>query len=447
LFGDLSTETRFAGLHQKRADALYQKLFLNKKVIQPICPAFELDPATGDIKLAFDPKTGQPILDPGTGLRVPSRISAHHPALLAALGIREEDLPILTSRADGTRSIQDELTLANVSLLWRHAWVAKVLKFKPAEWQTVLKLLQQDVPRFADPKTALEFVEKVDHLKATGFGPDELNWVLAADRSAKAAVKQTDAARFLTTLRTELQRVRREYDPARYEFLEPPADVDRLATLLVSLLQQLHRDEAGAKFFVDTLRDEVIQERSVGLPAGFTFPAAITGPPQHIRIAYEPVLQFGGVMTAAQRVTLLTDPSLAAVTASPLYQKAIQKLFESPGRPAPVATLPPDFSFPKAIADAIPIRYESRLRLTGLIIPAQRVTLLTDALLAPVTGIPAYRSAIEAFYSTPRLALKFLDPVFTAPLASLPATVDFSALTDSALARKISYDAEERALR
>src|SRR5690606_23392922 len=143
--------------------------------------------------------------------------------------------------------------------------------------------------------------EKIDHLRNNGFTPDQLDWILAAERSAKAAVKESDAARFLRTLRTDLQAVRAEFDPARYEFLDPPSDVERLQDLLTSLLQQLHRTDAEARFVIDTLRDEVVQEIPVpGLPAGFSFPPSITGAPNHIRIEYkpgaEPVVRFTGLM-------------------------------------------------------------------------------------------------------------------------------------------------------
>ena len=58
LFGDLNTETRFTKLHEKRADALYQSLFLNKRLINPLDPAFQLDPGTGDLP------AGETINDP-----------------------------------------------------------------------------------------------------------------------------------------------------------------------------------------------------------------------------------------------------------------------------------------------------------------------------------------------------------------------------------------------
>ena len=182
--------------------------------------------------------------------------------MLAALGIREADLVLLkglTKASDGTPYITDDLTLTNLSFLWRHAWLSKLLKFKAEDWKMLLKIFQQDILHFANPKAALEFVESIDHLKAAGFTPDELNWLLAADRSAKAAMKEADAARFLAALRKELQAIQTEHDPAQYNFLTvmPPTDVDSLTALLTSLLQKLNRDEAATQFFIATLRDEV----------------------------------------------------------------------------------------------------------------------------------------------------------------------------------------------
>ena len=184
LFDDLNTETRFTKLHEKREDALYQNLFLNKRLIKPIDPAFLLDPITGDLP------AGEMITD-------------HHSPVLAALGVRESDLILLkelTKASDGNPYITDDLTLANLSFLWRHGWVAKLLKIKVTDWKILLKVFAQDFLDFADPKTAFEFIEKTDFLKNTGFSYDELNWLLAADRTAKAAVKESDAARFLTAL-------------------------------------------------------------------------------------------------------------------------------------------------------------------------------------------------------------------------------------------------------
>jgi Tc toxin complex TcA C-terminal TcB-binding domain/Neuraminidase-like domain len=505
LFSNLNTESHFTKLYEKREDAHYQSLFVNRRLINPLDPAFQLDPVTGDLP------TGD-------------TITAHHPVVLAALGIREADLVVFKelTKSDGiTRYITDHLTLSNLSFLWRHASLAKLLKFKTDEWKTILKLFQRDILEFADPKTAWEFVEQIDRLKGTSFSPDELNWLLAADRSAKAAIKETDAARFLTGLRKDLQAIQAEYDPAQYAFLSPPRDVENLTALLTSLLQKLKRDETETDLFLKTLRGPVLLEADVqGLAAGFAFPAAITGAPNHIPIRYRRVLRFAGSMTAAQRNTLLTDASLAAVTGLSSYQNAIQDLFEQAGQ-ATVTGLPAGFTFPAVITGApnhIPIRLESVLRFNGAMTDAQRTVLLSGPLPPAVTGNISYRSAIEALFQQsasardnfvsvevdatlpggvtlptdrpslpigynsttqklsfigvitnaerlalnaagnpatavdelfrmPRLAIKFFEPVFTAPLKTLPSVIDFKAQLSAGLAAKISCDREEELLR
>ncbi len=437
LFGNLNAETHFTELYKKRDDALYQKLFLNRRLFNPLNPAFEIDPGTGDLP------GGETITD-------------HQSVISAALGVREADLAIfkgLVKASDGTPYINDNLNLANLSFLWRHSWLAKLLKYKAADWQTLLKVLNQDVLNFANPEAAWNFVQGIDRLKTYGFTADEINWVLAADRTAKAAVKESDGMRFLAALRKELQSIRAQFNPAQFAFLNaaPPTDVDSLTALLTSLLQQLNRDETATQFFIDTLEDDILQESAIStLPAGFAFPGAITGAPNNIRISYQTTLSLSGSMTLAQRTTLLTHPSLAAVTGIVSYQDAIQKLFAQPGQPVPVSGLPSGFAYPAAITGApnnIPIRYDAVLRFRGLMLDAQQTTLLGDASLAAVTDIVEYQDAVREFFTRPRLAQKFFEPVFTAPLNVLPAAVDFKSLPAPALASKISYDAEERLLR
>jgi hypothetical protein len=437
LFDDLNTQTHFSRLHEKRQDALYQGLFLNRRLIQPLDPAFQLDIATGD-------------------LPVGETLTIHQPAILATLGISESNLQVykgLTRATNGATYINDNLNLANLSFLWRHTWLAKALKFKAEDWKVLLKIFNRDLLDFSSPQVALKFLEDVEQLKLTGFNLDEINWLLDADRSAKAAVKESDAARFLLSLRQELQGIQAEFDPAQYSFLTvtPPSDTDSLTALLITLLQRLGRDETAAQFFVSVLQDEIFQEKPVAdLPASFNFPPGITGAPNNIPIRYEPAFYFDGAMTAAQRTILLNDASLWAVTGILAYQQAIQSLFSQPGKQVIVTGLPPGFSFPPAITGApnnIPIQFRPMLFFTGWMTVAQQTTLLNDPLLVAVTGIGPYQEAINTFFGVPRLALKFFEPMFTAPLANLPDAVDFKILADTALVQKISYDAEQKLLR
>ena len=425
LFGDLNNQTRFTKLHEKREDAHYQKLFLNKRLIQPIDPAF-IDLPAGET------------------------ITGHRTTVLAALGLREADLLViqgLTKASDGLPYIDDNLTLANLSFVWRHGWLSKLLKFKAEEWSTILRLRNQDLALFANPQAAWSFVEQIDFIKAAGFSPDELKWLLAADLLAKAAVKETDAARFLTALRTELQAIQAEYG------VTPPTDEPSLTALLTSLLQKLNRDEAAASAFLKTLKGAVTLEAGVdGMPLLFAFPGAISGAPNHIPIEYdEPngVLRFTGQMTDAQRDVLLTDALLAAVTANPSYATAIQDLLEQSAAAIDnfvsvevEVPLPGGVVLP-ANLPSLPIHDTStptigRLTFTGLMTDAERVALIA-------AGNPA--GPIDELFRLPRLGVKFYEPIFTEPLAKLPSAIDFKAQATPELAAKISYDVERRLLR
>jgi hypothetical protein len=348
LFGNLNIEARFTKPHEKREGGLYQSVFLNKRLIQPLDPAFQIDSGTGELPAG-------------------ETITAHQPVVLAALGIREADLNLLktmTKSSNGLPYITDDLTLANISFLWRHAWLLKILKLKTEEWIILLNLVHKDITFFASPKEALSFLDIASAVRASGFSPDELDWVLAADRNARAAMKESDAARFLSGLRKQLQAIKADYDQPL------PPDIDGLTTLLTTLLQKLFRDEAGTQFFLGTMRNDVrIETKAVGLPPGFDFPPAIKAT---LRVRYDEAKQtinFTGLMTTAEKTTLAT-----------------------------------------------------------------------------VTSNSAYQEAIDDLFIRPRLALKFFEPVFTAPLANLPATVNFQLLTDPSLAARMFYDAEQRTL-
>ncbi len=202
---------------------------------------------------------------------------------------------------------------------------------------------------------------------------------------------------------------------------------------------------------LQAVTDYLSMEKDVALPGVLTFPVTITGNPNAIPIRCEQVLRFTGMMTAAQRDTLLNDPSLAAVTGITAYQKAIQKLFDQPGQPAIVTNLPTGFTFASTITGApnnIPIGLEQVLRFTGVMTAAQRNTLLNDpSLPAAVTGNNDYKTAIAEFFDSPRMAVKFFEFVFTASLAKLPLEVDFNTGLQADLAAKITYDPEQELLR
>src|SRR5262249_42980398 len=153
LFGNLNIETHFTELYEKREDALYQKLFLNKRLINPLDSAFVIDPGSSDLPAG-------------------RTITNHQSVVLSVLGIREADLALfsgLMRESDTTAYITDSLTLSNLSFLWRHAWLAKLLKLNAEEWKTALKIVPQTVPTFPSLTDAHTFLESQYHIKAAGL--------------------------------------------------------------------------------------------------------------------------------------------------------------------------------------------------------------------------------------------------------------------------------------
>jgi Tc toxin complex TcA C-terminal TcB-binding domain/Neuraminidase-like domain/Salmonella virulence plasmid 28.1kDa A protein len=434
LFAPLNVRTRFTKLHEKRADAHYQSLFLNKRLINPADPAFALDAAGTQL-------AGGTMNDP-----------AHAATIQAVLGLSAADLETLReltkASAPATAYIDDALTLTNVSFLWRHAWLPKLLKLKIDDWTILLRLIGEDVETFTDPAAAWEFVEKIDQVKAAGIKPDTLSWLLAADRDAKSATKEQDAIRFLTAMRKDLQAIAAEHDPAAV-----PAGTAQLTTLLTSLLGKLNRDEAATSLFLRTLEGRVVLETTAeGIPAGSGLAATITGAPNHIPIVYdEPskILRVTGLLSEAQKTILVSGLVPAPVTPLQSYIDALDDLVAqsnaagSGGRFATAevsVTLPAGVTLP-ADRPSMAIRYDAatnRLTFIGLMTVAERTALIA-------AGYPV--GPITELFDSPRLAVKFYEPFFSAPLDTLPPAVDFKTQLTPGLAAKISFDPEQRLLR
>ncbi len=365
LFGDMNTRLRFVQAHQKRADALYQSLFLNKKLIHPLDLAFET--AKVDVSDSSE------------------KLTNHKPALQAALHLNEAALDLLRHLSDtnGTACITEELTLKNISFLYRHSLLIKSLKIKIEDWTTLLNLLNENIknasddPCFENPEAALKFIEKAIQLQKSPFSLDELSYILTTNLTAKAAPKESEIIRFLLSLRKSLGQIAWENDPAAFDFLQasPLSDTAAMQNLLIALLQRLGWNDATIQYALAILQNTASTETKVpGLPAIFErFPDLIT------------------------------------------HDNKIGILYHRPSE---------------------------SIRFTGWMTDAEKAILLTDASLSDVTGLKTYQDAIEDLYWRPRLTLKFFDPTFSAPLQHLPDSVDFRSQLDPGLSSKIAFDPE-----
>ncbi|MEM8999770.1 MAG: neuraminidase-like domain-containing protein [Bacteroidota bacterium] len=413
LFGNLNTTTRFTELHEKREDALYQELFLNKKLINPLDPAFEVAQ-----------------VDAGANTE---KIVGHKSVIQAALGLKESDLDIyldLKRASDGSNYIPNgvdgDLILGHLSFVYRHAFLAKQLKIKAADWQTFLKLHNTDALAFTNPKSAHDLVSRIQAIKGSEFDIDTLNYVLTADMEASAASNESAAARFLMALRNSLQDIADRFDPAQYEFLQasPPADTDSLTALLISLLQLLNKDDQAINYILNVLENTATTETEVqALPAAFEFPNAISSA---IKIRYNDttkLMRFTGLMTDVERNTLLNDSSLASVTGIPAYQQAIAELYQQarlavkffvPKFNAMLSILPDTIDFKSQLSETLAskISYnalELRLEFDGIMTKTEKDEL--DVLSADAP----YLNAVNSLYTQPMAGIFHAHELWLAP--------------------------------
>lgn len=386
-FDDIDTTPKFTAAFAKPEPSLYERLFLNHRLTDPVDDAFTIAAVTA---------------------AVPAETIANHlPPILAATRVSDADLAILlglTQPGNGPAYIDGALSLDNLSFLYRHALLARQLRIKPADWRTLLYLAQVDP--FQDPAATLDFVRLVDRIKASGLTIDQLAYILAADRGAKAAEAERKITATLTTLRTGLQAISATTDPA-----SAPNTVDALSGALSAQLQTLGWDAAATQSLVDVFSDRIaLRSVAATVPAGFAFPAGLLG---NRAISYDGAthaISFIGVMTDAERTTLLNDLSLAAITGDPSYQAAVSELYDTPRllikwyRPrfrAPLDELPAGIDFTNQLSRALAakISYDTErgdLVFAGIMSTDERSAL--QALSADAT----YVNAVGALFNRAR---------------------------------------------
>jgi hypothetical protein len=201
--------------YSDETNSFYEQLFLNKTVTNPVDDAFTLD------KLASNS----------------GKISEHIPALLAALGISEADLSLLTRSEAVLATLNlteseikdDMLNLANLSQLYRIVSFAKALKLSIRDFLLVKALTGINPFDAAHTENTPLFVEKVRKIGASGFTIAGLDYLLRDHVVPPSAVAPTKGsiALVLGQISSGLQKIRAGNLP------DPMGDVTRakLATL------------------------------------------------------------------------------------------------------------------------------------------------------------------------------------------------------------------------
>lgn len=386
--------------HDDGTKSLYEQLFLNKAVMNPLDPIFNLNPA------------GDELADPTKNM------GDHIPALLAALGISEADLSLLIERefTDSEGVVHDRLDLTNLSHLYRIVSLSKVLKLSIRDFLTLKELMigispydnNQNTFQFVNPfdstLNTLMFVEKVRKIRKSGFKIAELDYLLRHHFVASAGIAPTEEsiALILDEIRSGLQKIHEETAVVP----DPKGEITgKNLTLLKwdkTLIEQVIATLDGSKVYQATLPS---------MPADLDFPNEVPDNlKSRVSLNVKTVnnvttvsLQFTGPMTVDEQ------QQLKDLSIEQSYKSAIDELFNAPRTfvsqkmkayewptfSAPLGTLP-DILFPNELKSKIYYDVAAKeLRFVGMMTETENKTLLG------LSDDPEYQTAINTLFNAP----------------------------------------------
>jgi len=161
----------------KPIPTLYDKLFLNKTIINPIDAAFENPDSGGEFR------------------------ADHRAAILAALAVSDTDLAVLDSITSN-----DNLTEVNLSKLYRYALMAQKLKLRVPDLLRWADILEISDP-FLDPSTTWEFLERKEQVSSSGFKLDEFEYIRRYAYDSSVGLRKETITQYLNVLRTDLAKL------------------------------------------------------------------------------------------------------------------------------------------------------------------------------------------------------------------------------------------------
>ena len=172
--------------------SLYERLFLNNSVLNPVDPAFALNEEQSE-------------------LLVMGLLNEHVPAIVAALGIGAEEFDLLVAAG----VVDDRLNLANVSQLYRNVSLARALGLSLADFLSLRALTGVDPFNRTQVGQTLAINERLEGIENSAFSFPELDYLLrhVYDPSAGIGLSEDQIRAALETLRAGLTQIVKDYTP------------------------------------------------------------------------------------------------------------------------------------------------------------------------------------------------------------------------------------------
>jgi hypothetical protein len=409
---------------QPRLPSLYERLFRNRAVTNPIDPAFTEDPG-----------------------HLAGTLSGHAAAITAALCISAADFALLLKddgvipalAADPSQP-DDVLKLAHLGRLDRHAGLARALKLPIRDYLSLLELMVAEP--FNSTISTLRFVERVERVRGSGFTIPELDYLLRHEFTKAAGVAPTEQAiaLVLNDVRAGLKTIADENTPVDDPLDPRGVTIDPDGKLTREKLALLGWDAALSNEAMATLDDTAVYEADLpAVPPGIVLPndtgayeaaLAAAAAPGDIPTALQGIVYYDA---AAQQLRVLRALSLAE-----------QKLLEREVPAAMAGGVQALLAQMNGLRGTIDYDGTARkLRFFGVMTNARLVRL------QQASADNAYRTALQSLYQQPRTFATFYMRVFGAPVQDFTVEVPRSLagiVFPDALEDRVHYDDVARKL-
>jgi hypothetical protein len=392
----------------ERQQAFYERIFCNPGILRERSPIFTKDPAT-----------------------LTGTITAQIAPVSASLGTSPRDTSLLI--AETSIISVDQLTLANLSQLFRHCSLARALELSIPNYITLLRTT--GISPFSSPTATITFVLRIRKLLSTTFTLSELNYLLRHEYTDRDEVSPTDSAlsTLLDGLRTGLRTV---VSQNTFE----PGQRDDKGQLVKAKFLQLNWATETANKTIDILSNTAVFETNLSF-----FPVLAANVPEAVagKLTFDPksqTLSIVGVMSPRERDLLLAtasidDPSRVAVQAlfdAPrTFLQRYCRVFVPQEYTVPLEALPSDASIPMSLGSKIIFSPASKTLTSKGPLAETEFSLL---LAGEPSGSP-YHSAITALFDLP-----------LAPLSADEDTRKNTFLTSSDITRLFDNDATTNAV-
>lgn len=316
--------------------SLYARLFLTHNMVG-IDPVFKAD-------------------DNGNYLTAAGKISDHIPVIMAAFNIKAEDITNIMTLA----AITDDLTLTNISTIYRHSLLMRILQVKSYQLQHVEQLFGNP---FSDAHTTYHFLDLWGKMEDAGFNYRQLNYIINGtdDASQPLTPKQRSMLLLAKTLYDGLNQIDADNadmtsdDQATHDFVQT-----KIALLYTSdVTQQIMQLLEGTTLYTTNAPVNLVAKQS-------DFTGKLTGTLTY-KLKYDFVagsLQVMGILTDAEKTAakaLFPDPNWAAafdrIAKQPayFYKDVLAGIFPAvpQGQPDPAQAvlLQGDTNLPPALQD------------------------------------------------------------------------------------------------